>query len=127
MDYNLYHRILLLHFTFEPTPLHALDAALHPLRFDVVEHVDVDWKGICNNALTVLQNRERIIIQKRYGLIGEQAMTLEEVGEEYHLTRERIRQIQEKAEDRLRRRLDFIRLLVVPAGENGIIEEINVE
>ena len=37
-----------------------------------------------------------------FGLMGEQAMTLEEIGEKFNLTRERVRQIKEKAIRRLR-------------------------
>lgn len=116
---SLYHRVILLHAIFQPTPLHHLNATLHPSEFDFVEHVEVDWAGICLDALTVLHERERSIIQKRYGLFGERAMTLEEIGGEFNLTRERIRQIQEKAERRLRRRLKSIRFLVTMDEDNS--------
>ncbi len=52
--------------------------------------------------LTSLTQRESDVINSYFGLKGETAMTLEEIGEKYHLTRERIRQIKEKAIRRLK-------------------------
>ena len=43
------------------------------------------------------------VIIKRYGLDGEDAMTLEEVGKLLHVTRERIRQIEHRAIARLQK------------------------
>lgn len=48
------------------------------------------------NALLILSPREREIIKAFFG-IGCQEMTLEEIGERYGLTRERVRQIKEKS------------------------------
>ena len=52
-------------------------------------------------ALATLSTREREIIKSFFG-IGCQEMTLEEIGERFGLTRERVRQIKEKAIRRLR-------------------------
>ncbi len=54
-----------------------------------------------NRALATLTERERDIIRYFFG-IGTQEMTLEEIGENFNLTRERVRQIKEKAIRRLR-------------------------
>jgi len=54
-----------------------------------------------DRALTTLTERERDIIRYFFG-IGCQEMTLEEIGEKFGLTRERVRQIKEKAIRRLR-------------------------
>ena len=54
-----------------------------------------------DNVLKTLNERERRVIQAFYG-IGEPEMTLEEIGNKYGLTRERVRQIMEKAIRRLR-------------------------
>jgi RNA polymerase primary sigma factor len=48
-------------------------------------------------ALDNLSYRERRIVELRYGLFGEQARTLDEVGKAFGLTRERCRQIEEHA------------------------------
>lgn len=52
-------------------------------------------------ALQILNDRERKIIEALFG-IDQPEMTFEEVGEKYNLTRERVRQIKEKAIRRLR-------------------------
>ena len=53
-------------------------------------------------ALSKLSEMEAAIIKLYFGLENEQAMTLEEIGDKFNLTRERIRQIKEKAIRRLR-------------------------
>ena len=50
-----------------------------------------------NEALNTLTPRERRVLYLRYGLGDGRARTLEEVGREFHVTRERIRQIEAKA------------------------------
>jgi RNA polymerase primary sigma factor len=56
-------------------------------------------------ALSKLTQRESDIIVFYFGLNGKHVMTLEEIGEKYGLTRERVRQIKEKATHRLRKSL----------------------
>ena len=53
------------------------------------------------HLLKTLNERERCVITAFYG-IGQSEMTLEEIGHKYNLTRERVRQIKEKAIRRLR-------------------------
>lgn len=53
-------------------------------------------------ALSTLTQREADVITLYFGLNGEHSMTLEEIGEKFNLTRERVRQIKEKAIRRLR-------------------------
>ena len=53
-------------------------------------------------ALGTLTPREADVIRLYYGLTGEASMTLEEIGERFELTRERVRQIKEKAIRRLK-------------------------
>ena len=58
-------------------------------------------KAEINNALKMLNERERNVIEAFYG-INQPELTLEEIGSKYNLTRERVRQIKEKAIRRLR-------------------------
>jgi RNA polymerase primary sigma factor len=53
-------------------------------------------------ALATLDAREAEVLRLYFGLGGEHPMTLEEIGERFRLTRERVRQIKEKALQRLR-------------------------
>jgi RNA polymerase primary sigma factor len=54
------------------------------------------------DILSQLSEREMKIIQLRYGLTGQEPLTLEETGKILGITRERVRQIQEKATFKLR-------------------------
>ncbi len=65
---------------------------------DVKQHVD-EW-------LSELTDKQREVVVRRFGLRGHEAATLEQVGEEIGLTRERVRQIQVEALKKLRRVLE---------------------
>lgn len=54
------------------------------------------------DVLDGLNERERKVLELRFGLVDGQARTLEEVGQEFRVTRERIRQIEAKALRKLR-------------------------
>jgi RNA polymerase primary sigma factor len=53
-------------------------------------------------ALATLTDRESGVISHYYGLNGAESLTLEEIGEKFNISRERVRQIREKATRRLR-------------------------
>lgn len=55
-----------------------------------------------NEVLSTLTNREKRVLSLRFGLADGRARTLEEVGQEFQVTRERIRQIEAKALRKLR-------------------------
>jgi len=57
-----------------------------------------------SGALDTLSERERTVLEMYFGISRDSAMTLNEIGEEFDLTRERVRQIKEKAIQRLRHR-----------------------
>ncbi|PWV78146.1 RNA polymerase sigma factor RpoS [Halomonas sp. A11-A] len=65
---------------------------------DIKQHVD-EW-------LSELTEKQVEVVVRRFGLRGYEAATLEQVGEEIGLTRERVRQIQVEALKKLRRVLD---------------------
>ena len=50
-----------------------------------------------DEVLSALSEREALVLKMRFGLDGHDAMTLEEVGRYFNVTRERIRQIEAKA------------------------------
>ena len=65
---------------------------------DVQLHIDL-W-------LSKLNDKQRAVVERRYGLHGHESSTLEEVGNELGVTRERVRQIQIEALRRLREILE---------------------
>lgn len=66
----------------------------HAMYADVRDGVD--------KVLSSLNSKEEFVIRKRYGIGSDIPLTLEEVGKECNLTRERIRQIEKKALKKLR-------------------------
>jgi RNA polymerase sigma factor (sigma-70 family) len=54
-------------------------------------------------ALAELDGREREVVCLRFGLDDDQPRTLQEIGDRLHLSRERIRQIEVRAKEKLRR------------------------
>jgi RNA polymerase primary sigma factor len=61
---------------------------------------------LLREVLATLSERESAILAMRFGLNDESPKTLEEVGEHFGLTRERIRQIQEEALKKLREEME---------------------
>jgi RNA polymerase primary sigma factor len=66
------------------------------------EVMDESLKEEVNHILNTLTNREAKILKLYFGLDSEKSHTLEEIGVKFKLTRERVRQIKEKALRRLR-------------------------
>jgi RNA polymerase primary sigma factor len=63
--------------------------------------IERSLKEDINNVLQTLTEKEAEIIRYRFGLNGNIPMSLKEVGDRFHLTKERIRQIEKKALKRL--------------------------
>ena len=59
-----------------------------------------------NEVLSTLTDRERKVLIERFGLLDGKPKTLEEVGVEFNVTRERIRQIEAKALRKMRHPTD---------------------
>ncbi|MDO8767128.1 MAG: sigma-70 family RNA polymerase sigma factor [Burkholderiaceae bacterium] len=90
----------------EPLPLHdllideqiAVDARsdfVSPDPFDIVSESDL--RRTVDTVLSTLKPKEEQIVRLRYGIGINDALTLEDVGQRYELTRERIRQIEANA------------------------------
>ena len=71
--------------------------------FELLSHKNMHLQ--LDGLLEVLDERELKIIEARFGLNGQKPRTLEEVGQEFGVTRERIRQLQNIALKKLRRAL----------------------
>ncbi|GAB4481789.1 MAG: hypothetical protein Kow0088_24300 [Anaerolineales bacterium] len=73
---------------------------------DAIEPMDAAAREMLResiqNALAVLSERERQVLEMRFGLLDGKDHTLEEVGQYFNVTRERIRQIESKALRKLR-------------------------
>ena len=84
------------------------------------DSVDVDELEInakikeeLNRTLDVLDEREKMIIESYFGINTDcEPMTLEAIGEKYKLTKERIRQIKEKAIRKLRHNAQALQMLM---------------
>ena len=74
--------------------------------FEIVEQNDKNNDVI--KALDILTSREKNVLVQRYGFIDNNCKTLEEIGEELSVTRERIRQIEAKALRKMRWHLTMI-------------------
>ena len=75
----------------------------HPTMLSPEEEVmQGDRERKLHKAIAHLSPREADILRMRYGLAGGQPQTLEEVGSQFGITRERVRQIEGRARTRLR-------------------------
>ena len=74
---------------------------------DVVNHM---MEKDVRSLLGVLGDKERDIIEKRYGFNGREPMSLKAIGDDYNLTKERIRQIEKSALEKLRNNGDSVGL-----------------
>ena len=68
---------------------------------------------LIHEILTTLDAREQAILRARFGLDGDDEKTLEEIGVTFGVTRERIRQLQEIALAKLRRKIDKLETMSV--------------
>lgn len=73
-----------------------------PSRTPEEEVVDESLKNDVRTLLMTLPEKERKIVEMRFGIGGGKPMSLKEIGESYGLTKERIRQIEKRALERLR-------------------------
>lgn len=70
-----------------------------------------DLKNLVEKVFSVLSEKEKEVLMKRYGINEEKPKSLEEVGKEFSVSRERIRQIELRAMRKLKRvcRLQWLR------------------
>lgn len=100
------------------------DLLADPVAVDPTEeHERIDFREAVTRSLQILTSREVEILQLRFGLGDSQERTLEQIGDRLSVTRERVRQIQNSALSKLRRRLlkeenfpEYFRKLVQRGG-----------
>jgi len=88
-----------------------IEDPLSPSIFEIVTRSM--WREAARDLVAVVDERKQEILTLRFGLDGGEPRTLEEVGEHFNLTRERIRQLERQA-------LDEIRLSIERGTEEGI-------
>jgi RNA polymerase sigma factor (sigma-70 family) len=86
---------------------------LSPEEEVIHEDVNTELRAL----LETLSPREKLILVKRFGIDGEQERSLRELAREFGLTAERIRQIEKKALERIRRRMDRLETPVADFGK----------
>ena len=69
---------------------------------EVTEAQMAEWRRLLSEMVSDLDPRERKVIELRFGLVDGHPRTLEEVGREFGVTRDRIRQIESKTLCKLR-------------------------
>jgi RNA polymerase primary sigma factor len=81
--------------------------------------INIQLREHIESALGILNEREAEIIKLRFGLADGREYTLEEVGQRFNITRERVRQIEAKAMEKLQHPLRSKKLksFLSPAGE----------
>jgi RNA polymerase sigma factor (sigma-70 family) len=84
-------------FIADPAALSPEDAVIHK-----------DMNAELKTLLETLDPREKLILMKRFGIDGEEEQSLRELSREFGVTAERIRQIEKKAMEKVRRRLSAL-------------------
>jgi RNA polymerase primary sigma factor len=82
----------------------SIISMLEDMRVDSPDHklLEDSLKDALNAVLNTLTASEREILKMRFGLDGEKPLSLQQIGEKFKLSKERIRQIEKKAIRRLR-------------------------
>jgi len=109
----------------------SLDDPCAPDAERVVRDVIADAAAICpearvlrdedtalvRRALEALTEKERRVVRERYGLSGFRPMTLNEIGQRMGISRERVRQIEVQAKEKIRRSVDRWKRVESPPKE----------
>ena len=70
------------------------------------ELIDNNMSSLLHALIRLLPDREVEILTRRFGLDGDETATLEEIGQQFGVTRERVRQLQNAALAKLRQKID---------------------
>ena len=61
-----------------------------------------NYQKICQDLISDLKEREKEVILRRFGLEGKERETLQSIGDSFGITRERVRQIEEVALNKIK-------------------------
>lgn len=75
--------------------------------------------NMVRDFLSILDERELTILRRRFGLDGQKEKTLDEIGKQFGVTRERIRQLQNIALAKLRNRIEQFEAVRNPEAKDG--------
>ncbi len=103
-DDRLYRRILRIHALIAALPIHDVEPGNHPLTRDEEPDDSRPRAAICRELLNTLSPRDRDVLELRFGLSDGRERSLREIGEGLHITRERVRQLEKRAIQRLQQR-----------------------
>jgi hypothetical protein len=82
-----------------------------------------DLQNLVENLLLLLSEKEKVVITKRFSLAGVSRATLEEIGQEFSVTRERVRQIEKNALAKMRRNVFNTALKSLHEFVGGIVRK----
>lgn len=96
---------------------------MHSTQVAPVVQTVTDLHGLVENLLLLLSEKEKIVITKRFALTGVLKATLEEIGQEFSVTRERVRQIEKNALVKMRRNVFNTALKSLHEYVGGIVRK----
>ncbi len=99
-----------------PTPLPTSSSAVQP-----TSQITLNLPELLNSLFLVLTEKEVAVVKKRFALFGQPKQTLERIGKQFKVTRERIRQIESIALSKLKRTVRTSRLDEVNEMAKGIL------
>lgn len=70
---------------------------------NLIQKIEINFSELMTRLLSLLSDKERDVIQRRFSLDGKQKETLDRIGKSYQITRERVRQIESVALKKLAR------------------------
>jgi RNA polymerase nonessential primary-like sigma factor len=95
-------RLIRIHALVSAIAIYDVEPNDHPLSIDREPNDAPSPHELCQELLATLKQRDRRVLERRYGLNGLACESLREIGDDLKLTKERVRQIQRVAERRLR-------------------------
>lgn len=84
-------------------PLFLSSAQEQDLKSGEEKYIIKEYAHLTMEAISTLSMLEQIILKQRFGLDGNNDMTLEEIGAKYNLSRERIRQLEKKGLEKVQK------------------------